>query len=63
MIVGSYPKGKSWVMCYGNKYEVKVEGIDLDGLDRFEKDPLYGNESPTLRRVPFGKSGSRAPGA
>jgi uncharacterized protein YjlB len=44
-MVGSYPKGKSWDMCYGKKGEEdKVEKIhDLAWL---ENDPLYGNEGP-----------------
>jgi uncharacterized protein YjlB len=46
-MVGSYPKGKSWDMCYGNAdEEEKVEGIT--SLGWFEKDPLYGHEGPTL---------------
>lgn len=46
-MVGSYPKGCSWDMCYGKKgEEVKVEGIQR--LAWFEKDPVYGNEGPAL---------------
>ncbi|TVY82792.1 Uncharacterized protein LSUE1_G002257 [Lachnellula suecica] len=46
-MVGSYPKGQSWDMCYGKKGEEdKVKGISELGW--FEKDPLYGNDGPTL---------------
>ena len=46
-MVGSYPKGKNWDMCYGKKgEEEKVKGID--GLGWFERDPLYGDEGPSL---------------
>ena len=46
-MVGSYPKGKSWDMCYGNEEEgEKVKGIARLGW--FEKDPVYGDEGPTL---------------
>jgi uncharacterized protein YjlB len=46
-MVGSYPKGKSWDMCYGKEgEEEKVEKIK--GLAWLEKDPLYGNTGPAL---------------
>lgn len=46
-MVGSYPVGKSWDMCYGKKgEEAKVQGIG--GVGWFEKDPLYGDEGPAL---------------
>jgi uncharacterized protein YjlB len=46
-MVGSYPKGKSWDMCYGRKEEnEKIK--DIDGLGWFERDPLYGDEAPCL---------------
>lgn len=47
-MVGSYPKGKEWDMCYGKKEEEsKVNGIVE--LSWFEKDPLYGDEGPVLQ--------------
>lgn len=47
-MVGSYPKGTSWDMCYGKEgEEEKVKGID--GLAWFERDPIYGNQGPTLQ--------------
>lgn len=46
-IVGSYPKGKSWDMCYGKKgEEEKVKCIKELGW--FRMDPIYGEEGPVL---------------
>ncbi len=46
-MVGSYPKGKSWNMCYGNAGEKeKIRGIE--SLVWFERDPLYGDEGPVF---------------
>ncbi|CAD0093599.1 unnamed protein product [Aureobasidium mustum] len=46
-MVGSYPRGLSWDMCYGKKgEESKVKGIEKLGW--FEKDPVYGEEGPAL---------------
>ncbi|PSS25735.1 hypothetical protein M430DRAFT_33337 [Amorphotheca resinae ATCC 22711] len=43
-MVGSYPKGKSWDMCYGREDELqKVK--EISSLGWFEKDPLYGDEA------------------
>ncbi|KAF2837203.1 hypothetical protein M501DRAFT_1025476 [Patellaria atrata CBS 101060] len=47
-MVGSYPKGKNWDMCYGKESErEKVEGIK--SLEWFDKDPVYGTDGPTLQ--------------
>jgi uncharacterized protein YjlB len=47
-MVGSYPKGKNWDMCYGKEgEESKVKGISALGW--FEKDPLYGDDGPSLK--------------
>ena len=47
LMVGSYPKGKSWDMCYGNAgEEEKVKGISE--LEWFERDPVYGDHGPIL---------------
>jgi uncharacterized protein YjlB len=44
-MVGSYPVGNKWDMCYGKeKEEKKIELIAK--LAWFEKDPLYGEEGP-----------------
>jgi uncharacterized protein YjlB len=46
-MVGSYPKGCNWDMCYGKKgEEAKVQGIK--NLSWFEKDPVYGDKGPVL---------------
>jgi uncharacterized protein YjlB len=46
-MVGSYPTGKHWDMCYGRAgEEQKVKSIGTLGW--FSKDPLYGEEGPTL---------------
>ena len=46
-MVGSYPKGKRWDMCYGKKEEeAKIEAIA--SLGWFERDPLYGEDGPVL---------------
>jgi uncharacterized protein YjlB len=46
-MVGSYPKGKEWDMCYGKSgEEKKVEGIER--VEWFKKDPIYGDEGPVL---------------
>jgi uncharacterized protein YjlB len=46
-MVGSYPNGKSWDMCYGKTgEEEKVKGIS--DLAWFENDPIYGEKGPAL---------------
>lgn len=46
-MIGSYPKGHSWDMCYGKAGEEgKVQGIENVGW--FTKDPLCGEEGPVL---------------
>jgi len=46
-MVGSYPKGKTWDMCYGeNGEEDKV--LAINRVKWFERDPLYGNLGPVL---------------
>ncbi|KAF2213251.1 hypothetical protein CERZMDRAFT_39845 [Cercospora zeae-maydis SCOH1-5] len=46
-MVGSYPKGCQWDMCYGREGEErKVAGIE--DLDWFVKDPVYGDRGPVL---------------
>ncbi|KAK4697055.1 hypothetical protein P7C71_g961, partial [Lecanoromycetidae sp. Uapishka_2] len=47
-MVGSYPIGKGWDMCYGKEGEEdKVEGIGALGW--FDRDPIYGDEGPSLQ--------------
>jgi uncharacterized protein YjlB len=46
-MVGSYPKGRDWDMCYGKEgEEEKVKRIKELGW--FERDPIYGEEGPAL---------------
>jgi uncharacterized protein YjlB len=46
-MVGSYPKGKNWDMCYGKEEEeAKVKGIG--GLGWFMKNPTYEDSGPVL---------------
>ncbi|KAL5610188.1 hypothetical protein ACKRZS_009524 [Fusarium odoratissimum] len=44
-MVGSYPTGCDWDMCYGKKGEEdKVKAIK--NVEWFRKDPIYGDEGP-----------------
>ena len=46
-MVGSYPTGCNWDMCYGKKSEEgKIKGIEKLGW--FQRDPIYGDHGPTL---------------
>ena len=46
-MVGSYPKGRSWDMCYGKPgEEEQVNGIKKLGW--FERDPVYGEKGPAI---------------
>jgi uncharacterized protein YjlB len=46
-MVGSYPEGKNWDMCYGKRDdEKKVE--EISKLAWFEKDPIYGGMGPAV---------------
>lgn len=46
-MVGAYPTGESWDMCYGKKGEEgKIEKIR--SLGWFERDPVYGEVGPVL---------------
>lgn len=48
-MVGSYPVGKSWDMCYGRPGEErKVKAIAELGW--FKQDPIYGNDGPSLHQ-------------
>jgi uncharacterized protein YjlB len=49
-MVGSYPKGMDWDMCYGREDE-KANIEDIKDLGWFDKDPIYGDEGPTLQVV------------
>ncbi|KAJ5286169.1 hypothetical protein N7524_001475 [Penicillium chrysogenum] len=46
-MVGAYPHGKQWDMCYGKpEEEAKVQRIK--DVAWFRQDPLYGAEGPAL---------------
>ncbi|KAH9834216.1 uncharacterized protein C8Q71DRAFT_859869 [Rhodofomes roseus] len=50
-MIGSYPVGKNWDMCYGDgRGGEDVQGIQerIRGLGWFEKDPIYGDDGPAL---------------
>jgi len=52
-MVGAYPEGCSWDMCYGSEGEGDV-AEKVKGVQWLTKDPLYGAEGPVL----WGKEGS-----
>ena len=46
-MVGSYPIGCDWDMCYGREDEDdKVK--DIESLGWFDRDPIYGEKGPVL---------------
>jgi uncharacterized protein YjlB len=46
-MIGSYPKGKDWDMCYG-RFDEKEKVKSIKDLAWFERDPVYGDIGPTL---------------
>ncbi|KAH7018207.1 uncharacterized protein B0I36DRAFT_335499 [Microdochium trichocladiopsis] len=48
-MVGSYPPGCSWDMCYGNEGEdgAKLES-NIEQLEWFAQDPIYGHQGPAI---------------
>jgi len=47
LMVGSYPPGKEWDMCYGKPgEESKIKGIEALGW--FDRDPIYGEKGPVV---------------
>ncbi|KAF7505329.1 hypothetical protein GJ744_001032 [Endocarpon pusillum] len=46
-MVGSYPGGKSWDICYGREEEADKVG-NIKHLGWFDKDPIYGDKGPVL---------------
>jgi len=47
-MVGSYPGGTSWDMCYGHSGEqAKVKAIEK--LAWFKRDPIYDEHGPSLQ--------------
>ncbi|KAL6854016.1 RmlC-like cupin domain-containing protein [Trichoderma novae-zelandiae] len=47
LMVGSYPNGKDWDMCYGN-IDDEYKAGSIKDLPWFSKDPIYGDEGPAL---------------
>ncbi|TFB00691.1 Uncharacterized protein CCMA1212_007130 [Trichoderma ghanense] len=47
LMVGSYPNGKNWDMCYG-KIDGEYDPDSVKALPWFSKDPIYGDEGPVL---------------
>jgi len=47
-MVGSYPKGKSWDMCYGKTGE-EEQVKQIETLGWFKRDPIYGDDGPSLQ--------------
>lgn len=50
-MIGSYPPGKNWDMCYGDGREGEDVGAiqeRIKSLGWFEKDPIYGADGPAL---------------
>jgi uncharacterized protein YjlB len=46
-MVGSYPTGKNWDMCYGRPGE-ETKRNSIVEIDWFRKDPIYGQSGPTM---------------
>lgn len=46
-MVGAYPVGKSWDMCYGREGE-EDQVQEIARLDWFTKDPIYGEGGPAV---------------
>lgn len=46
-MIGSYPKGKSWDMCYGRPGE-EEQVKQIESLGWFQRDPIYGDAGPAL---------------
>jgi uncharacterized protein YjlB len=47
LMVGSYPNGKTWDMCYG-KNDNEYDANSIKALPWFSKDPIYGDGGPVL---------------
>ncbi len=46
-MVGIYPKGKNWGMCYGKEEEERKVKV-INGLGGFTKDAIYDKSGPGL---------------
>ncbi|KAJ5301379.1 hypothetical protein PENANT_c023G09038 [Penicillium antarcticum] len=47
-MVGAYPPGKQWDMCYGKPNE-KEKVQSINNVAWFQRDPLYGVDGPALQ--------------
>ncbi|KAL4900340.1 hypothetical protein BDW74DRAFT_96468 [Aspergillus multicolor] len=47
-IIGAYPRGKSWDMCYGRPGE-EDSCRNIESLDWVQADPLYGEGGPAMQ--------------
>lgn len=57
-MVGSYPKGKKWDMCYGESEDDGNHGR-ISNLGWFHADPLYGSDAPHLNLKITGEGPSK----
>lgn len=49
-MVGSYPPGATWDMCYGkDTVEERTQVVGIQNVAWFEKDPIYGEDGPILK--------------
>jgi uncharacterized protein YjlB len=49
VMVGSYPMGKEWDMCYGAGNEDEDEVRErIEQLGWFKQDPIYGSDGPVM---------------
>ncbi len=46
-MVGGYPKGCSWDMCYGKEGE-EGKAEKVGEVEWLERDPMYGDDGPVL---------------
>ncbi|KAL6878108.1 RmlC-like cupin domain-containing protein [Trichoderma longibrachiatum] len=47
LMVGSYPNGQNWDMCYG-KTDGEYDADSVKALPWFTRDPIYGDQGPVL---------------
>ncbi|KAI9789388.1 MAG: hypothetical protein M1816_006046 [Peltula sp. TS41687] len=51
-MVGAYPPGKQWDMCYGREGEGEEEQVrGIKELEWFVRDPVYGEDGPAIGEV------------
>lgn len=46
-MVGSYPPGEAWDMCYGREGE-RDKRETIQNIKWFERDPVYGDAGPVV---------------